>query len=456
MSSSILRTIVLAITAVTGLHVIAGCTSDDPVPGDVAVFRHFTLFDGTDRPTLPDAAMIVNQGRVSWVGPAAQLPMPPGVTPEDLGGAYVIPGLISLHAHLGNTVDPASDQKYVTRENVERSLATYAAYGVTSVLSMGVDDDLVFDIRDAQRTGRPTSSRVFTAGQGLIYRNGFGGLPGVNPEVSTVADVHRAVADQIAKGVDLLKLSLDDDFGAKPKLPFSLTRVIIEDGHQHHLRVVAHVFDREDARMLIDQGIDGLVHEVRDQFVDAPFLAAMKAHGTWQAASTLAREASLVAYGTTAPFLDDPFFTDRVPASELDLLRSPEYRHRSATAPHYGDYQAFFDHAAGNLKRMADAGIPYAAGSDAGPPGRFTGAFDHWELELMVQAGLTPRQVLTAATRRAAEFLQAADLGTIEPSKWADFVVLGRDPLADIRNTRSIRAVYIAGREIPSIGSSGQ
>jgi imidazolonepropionase-like amidohydrolase len=101
-----------------------------------------------------------------------------------------------------------------------------------------------------------------------------------------------------------------------------------------------------------------------------------------------------------------------------------------------------------NLKTLADAGVPYGFGTDSGPPGRFPGYFAHWEMELMVQAGLTPMQVITAATGNAARFLHARDLGTLEIKKWADLVVLDKNPLDDIKNTRTINAVYIAGNRV--------
>jgi imidazolonepropionase-like amidohydrolase len=92
--------------------------------------------------------------------------------------------------------------------------------------------------------------------------------------------------------------------------------------------------------------------------------------------------------------------------------------------------------------------VKYGFGTDSGPPGRFPGYFEQWELELMVEAGLTPMQAITAATRNAAEFLGARDLGTLEASKWADLIVLDRNPLENIKNTRTISAVYIAGNPV--------
>ena len=159
----------------------------------------------------------------------------------------------------------------------------------------------------------------------------------------------------------------------------------------------------------------------------------------------------MFAYGATPAFADDPFFTRSVSAASLDLIGSPERQKTIASGPFFKQYPAFLETAKANLKTLADAGIPFGFGTDAGPPGRFPGYFAHWELQLMVEAGLTPQQALGAATRRAAEFLGTKDLGTLEQGRWADMVVLDANPLADISNSRTIRAVYVAGREVPSI-----
>ena len=129
-------------------------------------------------------------------------------------------------------------------------------------------------------------------------------------------------------------------------------------------------------------------------------------------------------------------------------MKSPQYQTTIRNDPHFSRYPELLETAKKNLKMIADAGVRFGFGTDTGPPGRFPGYFEHWEMELMVSAGLTPQQVLTAATGSAAEFLGAKDLGTLVPSKWADLIVLERNPLADIKNTRSIRSVYIAGQKV--------
>src|SRR5690606_18825766 len=114
-----------------------------------------------------DAAMVVTDGRISWIGPASELDAPQGAETIDLGGKYVMPGIIDLHVHLGNVEDLVQDKKFFTRESVEKELKTYASYGVTTVVSMGTDQDEIFAFRKEQREGRQEMARVYTAGQGF-------------------------------------------------------------------------------------------------------------------------------------------------------------------------------------------------------------------------------------------------------------------------------------------------
>jgi imidazolonepropionase-like amidohydrolase len=414
--------------------------------GEVKVLKNFTLIDGTGRPPTSASAMIVDNGRITWVGPAAQLKTPAGAETVDLTGKFVMPGIINLHGHLGNTVDLKQDAKFYTRESVEKNLATYASYGVTTVVSMGTDQDLIFKIREQQRAGRPSVTRVYTAGQGLVFKGGYGGLAGVTPEVATPAEAKAVVDAQAKKGIDIVKFWLDDHLGTQKKMPYDVAKAIIDTAHSHHLPVAAHIFYLEDAKHLVDYGVNGLAHSVRDKPVDDALIASMKKHGTWQLAATLTREASMYVYADTPSFAADPFFTRGVSATVVETLKSPAYQKIMASDPHYDKYRGFFETAKANLKRLSDAGVPYGFGTDTGPPGRFPGFFEQWELELMTDTGLSPMQVIVAATGSAARFLGSRDLGTLENGKWADLIVLDRNPLENIRNTRAIHSVYIAGK----------
>jgi imidazolonepropionase-like amidohydrolase len=418
------------------------------VRGEVRILKGFTLIDGTGRPAAMSAAMIVDNGRITWMGPAAQLNPPAAAEIIDLPGRFVMPGIINLHGHLGNTIDLRQDAKFYTRESVQKNLALYASYGVTTVLSLGTDQDPIFKIREEQRAGRPVVTRVYTAGQGLVFKGGYGGLEGVTPGVATPAEAKAAVDALAGKGVDIVKLWMDDHLGAQKKMPYEIAKAIIDAAHNRRLPVAAHIFYLEDAKRLVDYGVNGLAHSVRDKSLDEALTTAMKKHGTWQMAPTLTREASMFVYGSTPPFTSDPFFTRGVSPGIAETLRSPSYQKSIAADPHFGEYRGFFETAKRNLKRLADAGIPYGFGTDSGPPGRFPGFFEQWEMELMVEAGLTPMQAIVAATGSAARFLGSKELGTLEPGRWADLIVLDRNPLQDIRNTRSIRNVYIAGNRV--------
>lgn len=422
------------------------------VLAETTVLQHFTLIDGAGRDPLPDAGMIVVDGRVQWVGPFSRLKAPAGAQTMNLSGKFVMPGIINLHGHLGNTVGLSQDPKNFTRQNVEKQLKTYASYGVTSVVSMGSDQDLIFQLREQQRAGRPDMTRIFTAGRGFTGKNGYPttvpGMKGVPFEVSTPAEAEKDVALLADKKVDVVKIWVDDHLGREAKIPIDLSKAIIDSAHKHNLKVAAHIFYLDDAKALVDAGLNGLAHSVRDKPVDDALIESMKKHDAYQSSATLTREISTFAFAKPNPVLDDTFFTRSLSPQVLQTLKSPENRKKIASDRDYNKYPGFLEMAKKNLKKLSDSGVKIGFGTDTGPPGRFPGFFEHWEMELMVEAGLTPMQVITAATKTSAEFLGVAkDLGTLEAGKWADLIILGSDPLNNIRNTHSIETVWIAGKK---------
>lgn len=430
----------------------AACAVCAAASAETLVLSNFTLIDGSGGPPLPRAAMVVVDGRIQWAGPAAQLKAPAGAQGNDLAGRFVMPGIINLHCHLGNTIDLVQSPANFTRANLEKHLRTYASYGVTSVLSMGSDQELVYQVRAEQRAGRPRMARIFTAGRGFTGPGGYPttapGMKGVPFEVNSEAEVRKAIAQLASRRVDVVKIWVDDHLGRERKIPLEVSRAIVQQAHRSNLKVAAHIYYLEDARALVRAGIDALAHSVRDQLVDESLITAMKERGAWQI-PTLTREASTFIYARPHPMLSDPFFTRSVSSSLLASLRSPEYQKKIAGDPDFSRYPSFLEFAQKNLKRLSDAGVRIGFGTDTGPPARFAGYFEHWEMELMAQAGLTPARILAAATREAAEFLGASrDLGTLQPGKWADLLVLAKNPLEDIRNSRSLEAVYIAGHRV--------
>jgi imidazolonepropionase-like amidohydrolase len=419
-----------------------------PAFAEIKVLKNFTLIDGTGKAPVSNAAMIIDNGRIQWVGPASQLKAPAGAENVDATGKYVMPGIINLHGHVGNVIDVTQNPKFFTRDNVEKNLKTYASYGVTTVVSLGTDQDLILKIRDEQHAGRPAYTRVYTAGQGFTIKGSVGGMPGVTFIPESISEIPEDISALAAKKVDIVKMWVDDNRGHAKKMPFEMAKAIIDNAHQHKLRVAAHVYYLADAKALMNAGLDAFAHSIRDQPVDDELIAGMKKHGTWQLAATLTREASTYIYGKTPEFVNDPFFTRSVSAKTLATLKDPEYQKKFREDPDYAQYPQMLSMAQKNLKRLVDAGVKYGFGTDTGPPGRFLGFFEQWEMELEAQGGLTPAQVIAGATKNAAEFLHAADLGTLEKGKWADLIVLEKNPLENIRNTRTIQAVYIAGNRM--------
>ncbi len=163
------------------------------------------------------------------------------------------------------------------------------------------------------------------------------------------------------------------------------------------------------------------------------------------------REVSTYVYESRPEWFDDEFFTKEVAADVIAVLDSEEWRQRSSSRSAQ-TYKAQLEVAKRNLKTLSDAGIPIAMGTDTGPAARFQGYFEHGELELMVDAGLTPMQAIVASTYDAARCMEVdTDLGSLETGKWADFMVLGANPLDDIANTHSLETVYIAGNSVPGV-----
>lgn len=432
-----------------------------PASAETTVLSNVTVIDGTGKPAAPNSGIVMTDGKIAWVGPMAQLKAPAGATTRDLSGKFVMPGIIDGHVHVGMMKDVTQDVKFYDRANVEADLKTYAAYGVTTVQVAGTDKDVIFDIRKDLRAGRPSMARLYTSGQGLVFKGGYGGLYGLNVPVGTPEEARKAVAEQAAKGVDFIKIWMDDERRMIPvKMTYEVSKAAIDEAHKHNLKVMAHVYYLDDAKELVRQGVDGFGHIVRDQDVDKELMDMMKAKGTWQMSSTLSRE--IVYSMAIMPWINDPFFTRGVTPGTLAALRSPEREKavmlgaiRFPGLPYekrlFADMGRTVVQAMDNYTAMVKAGVKTGMGTDSGPNGRFPGFNAHEELQMEVMAGRTPLEAIKSATSDNAAWLDDKTIGSIEAGKWADLLVMDDDPLADIRNTKSISAVYIAGNPVPTI-----
>jgi imidazolonepropionase-like amidohydrolase len=428
---------------------------------ETTVLTNLTLIDGTGAAAQPNSAIVMTNGKITYAGPAAAMKAPKDATVQDLSGKFVIPGIIDSHVHIGLMHDVTQDEKYFTPENVSADLKQYAAYGVTTVQVLGTDKDFVLDLRNQQRKSRPTMSRVYSAGQGAVIKGGYGGLVGVTQPIATPEEARKLVDEQAAKGVDFIKLWVDDERKTIPvKMPPAVSAAIIDEAHKKHLRAVAHVFYLDDAKELIREGVDGFGHMVRDQPVDKELLDMMKAKGVWMVSGTLSRE---MAYSLAMmPWLNDPFFTRGVTPGTLDALRSMAREKAVVLGPTrfpglpyekkvFWDMDRTLFQALENWQAMVNAGVNVGMGTDSGPNGRFPGFNAHEEMQMQVLAGRTPMEAIKSATSDNARWLGDKSIGSVQAGKWADLVVLEKNPLDDIRNTQTISAVFIAGNSVPTI-----
>jgi imidazolonepropionase-like amidohydrolase len=384
----------------------------------VRAFSGSTLIDGTDRQPIPNATIVVRDGKIVAAGPANSVSVPAGAERVSLAGKTVIPGLINAHGHVNTPAD----------------LRTYAAYGITTVYSLGGEPASVFAARAEQNVPTLDRARVFVAG------------PVLTPNTPDEARTQIAgVADQ---KVDMVKIRVDDNLGTVPKMAPEVYRAVIDEAHQRGLRVATHLFYLADAKSLMDAGTDLVAHSVRDAEVDAAFIASLKQRNVC-VSPTLMREVSTFVYESKPAFFTDPFFLAHANKEWMATLQQPARMEAMRTSTSAQRYKTALEVAKRNLKILSDAGVAIAMGTDTGPMGRFQGYFELMELELMVQAGLTPRQALVSATRDAARCMKIdAELGTLEAGKWADFVVLDASPLSNIANIRRISSVWIAGNRI--------
>ena len=429
----------LAVLLGLGIVAVAACGQApvEPTPG-LQAFVGARIIDGTGADAVENGVLVVRDGRIEAVGAADAVEVPADAEQIDVGGRTIMPGLINAHGHVNNVRGLEADPSFYTEEHVEHQLGLYARYGVTTVFSLGGDGPEGVAVRDRQRTDPHIDEARF-------YLSG--NIPtGPSPE----AAVEQANA-AIALGSDIVKIRVDDNLGASTKMTPETYQAVIDTAHENDLRLAAHMYYLEDAKGLLAAGADLLAHSVRDVAVDDELIAQLRETGVCYC-PTLMREVSTYVYESRPDWFDDPFFLKEADPDVVAALEDPAYQERLQNSTSAQTYKAQLEVAKANVKALSDAGIPIAMGTDTGPAARFQGYFEHGELALMVEAGLTPMQAIVASTSDAARCMQVdGDLGSLEAGKWADFLVLGANPLDDIGNTHSLESVYIAGNAVPGV-----
>jgi imidazolonepropionase-like amidohydrolase len=393
--------------AIAGLAVLAGCSALPSPPVTAYEGARVIVGDGS---VIEDATLVVHGEKVVEAGPAAQVRVPAGATRISVAGKTVVPMLIDTHVHLG-----------AGREAVIRDLKRRAYYGVSAVLSLGTD---TFDVLDLRSQAIPGAARFLSAGRGITMQEP--GRTTVPYWVVTETEARNAVKELAAHNVNIVKIWVDTRDGKYKKLTPELYGAIIDEAHKRGLRVTAHIFDLEDAKGLIRAGVDALAHGVRDQDIDEELVAMFRERPNLVLTPNLPERGVKVDLAWLKPSLA---------LSHLEILERANTDRPIA--------QAFYGIQARNLAKLNAAGVRMTMGTDGNRPWG-----PHEEMLDMVMAGMTPMQVIVAATRNSAEFLRLKDTGTLQPGKSADFIVLDANPLEDITHTRRISAVILRGTPV--------
>lgn len=403
----------------TGLLVVAGFQTGTAHAKQEALiaFENARIFTATQQGVLEDATLLIRGDRVIEVGASSVFEIPSDARRIDASGKTIVPAFIDTHVHTNQSADA-----------LLRDLRRLAWFGVGTVASLGVDTGpAAYRMRYTTIEG---AARFLTAGRGIT-------APEVGREtgpywVETQDEARTAVRENVGRGVDLIKIWVDDRNGQVPKLSNELYSAVIDEAHNNELLVMAHIYSLDDAKSLLRANVDAFAHSIRDRDIDDEFMNLLDQY-------SIVLNPNLPARGTQYDFSWLATFITQDDIGQLEASRNIDPKTQDSFALQ-----------ARNLQRMYTYGVPIVLGTDT--------SFDfpngdkpwevHVEMEDMVLAGMSPMDVLLSATRNAAEFLNLNDRGTLKQGMGADFVILDGNPLEDIRNTRLISDVYLRGEAV--------
>lgn len=431
--------LLVSATVISGFSAL-GCNygslnSHQPPPP--VVILGAKLIDGTGADPIEDSSIVIRGRRLESVGPRSHVPVPKGGDIIDGRGLVVIPGLIDLHCHyFGN------------RAAVENKFRVQLSFGVTATRSIGVDLPETLDVIADALSGKIVGPRVYTAGLGFTHPDGH---PTGQEDIHRPANEEEArlqVQQLAAQKVDFVKIWVESRGGKTPKITEAVRAAIVQEATRHGIPTVAHISDQNDVEQLTALGVTDFLHTVRSRkTIGDEFVEMCRTHGLYFTPTLTIHHAGWY-WAENPEQLDTPKIRTAFDAGVLEALSDQKTQRALLSNPVLAERKADYRRAEIFVLRMQRAGIPIVVGSDSGAGNVAVGWGTHHEMELLVAAGLTPMEALTAATGRAASLLERgkSERGVLKAGNVADLLLLRADPLADIRNTRKTRRIMQAGK----------
>ena len=392
-------------------------------PASVTAIVGGRLIDGTGKPAIENAVVILKDGKIAAAGPASSTPVPESAQVVDAHGKSVLPGLWEMHAHF---------------EQVEWG-PIYLAAGVTTARDVGNEREFIVAARDAIAAGRGIGPRLVMAG--VVDGSGPFSLGVIR--VDTPEQAREQVQKYKAAGFQQIKIYSS----VKP----DILKIVTAEAHRLGMTVTGHIPFGMNAIQGIEDGMDQINHVeyLTSVMVDPKSHTIDPDAPNVKSAIKLLLEHHTVVDPTLALMEIITHSTDKpISAFEPGILRvAPELREGLETMgvpPQKGEQMAaVFQSMVATVRLLHQAGVPIVAGTDQSVPGF---SLDR-EIELHVQAGFTPMEAIQSATLAAARAMgMEKDSGTIEPGKRADVIVVDGNPLENISDIRKVSTVFAGGR----------